>query len=432
MKDYQSVLLKILEITEKIQANLQLVDLFNEICRAITAELGWQNTIIVLRDESTKTSRPMAVAGMSPEMEKKILASPPSPWTQWYKIPEFKVSQSFFIRDLSKHLDIVPDSVRGRIMFGDSVNRDPAIWQGDDILIIPIRAKDEWIGMINVDNPLDNQAPDLQHIQILELFANQVAIAIQNAKAFEKQIDFNKRLAIEVEKKTKQLEEQNVELETYISSLTHDLKTPLVSMNINMDGLVNELGEVNSEDVDYYLGRMRYNVSRLGTLLDDLVTYYNMQKMPVSEESVDTRQIIIEEYKRVHNQFPEKEVDFILSGDFPKIYRPKYALSLIFGNLISNALKFSKSDSGIEVVAGANKTDEGYVFSLKDNGIGIDMAYSDKIFMLFERLEDKKVSGTGVGLATVSKMVKKVNGRVWLESEPGDGSIFYVLIPFLK
>ena len=206
VKDYQSVLLQILGITEKIQANLDLQALFNQICRAITDELGWQVTIIVLRDEASRTSRPVAVAGISKEIEDKILSSQPSPWTQWYKIPEFKVSQSYYIRDLSKHLDIVPDSVRQRLMFGDSINRDPSKWQGDDIMIIPIRTKDEWVGMINVDSPIDGRAPDLQHIQILELFANQVAISIQNANAFEKQKDFNKRRAVEVERKTKQLE----------------------------------------------------------------------------------------------------------------------------------------------------------------------------------------------------------------------------------
>jgi signal transduction histidine kinase len=429
VRSYQTVLLKILEISEEMRANLELDELFDIVCKAITEELQWEQAIIVLRDIDSKTSRPMAARGMPEHIRQKILSSPPSRWTQWYKIPEFQVSNSYYVRNLHEHMDIVPEELYQRMEVGNHITRDKSKWQGDDFLMIPIRAEEEWVGMINVDNPSDGLAPNEEDIKMLELFANQVSIAIRNAKAFEKQKDFNRQLAREVEKKTKLLEEQYLELQTYISSLTHDLKTPIVSINAMVGVLKEELDNECSEEAEYLLGRLTKNAERMSKILHDLIAYYNIQKTSMRKDHLDTREIIMDEFYRARDMYPEKVATISLEGDFPNLTQSKLAFSLIVGNLFTNALKFSKPDQNAHVIVSVKKEKSRYIFSVADNGIGFDMKYLDRIFKLFERLADKRTEGTGIGLATVKKMAEKMGGTVWAESKVGHGATFFFTVP---
>jgi len=428
----QNVLLKILELTEKMQANLELNELFDIICKAINQDLGWSFAIIVLRDKESRTSSPVAARGMPERDRKRILKSPPTKWTNWYKIPEYQVSNSYYVRDVTNNIEIVPEKFRDRMSLGPKVSADPNDWQGDDLLMIPIRVKDEWIGMINVDKPVTGKAPTVEDIKMLELFANQVAIAINNAKAFEKQKEFNKRLGIEIEHKTKLLEEHNKELQTYISTLTHDLKTPLVSINALLSFITEDIYD-DLEEVDRaYFDRLSKNVVKMSKILNDLVNYYNIQKTTVSKDYINMKSLINDEFNRAKDAFPEKKARLELIGEFPFIYQERLALSLIFSNLLSNALKFSRDDDDIEISVGVENFGTHYKFFVKDNGIGIDLKYTNKIFKLFERLVDKKTDGTGIGLATVQKMIDKIGGKIWLESEKGKGSTFYFIVPIIE
>jgi len=427
-----NVLLKILELTEKMQANLELEELFDIICKAINQDLGWSFAIIVLRDKESRTSSPVAARGMPEKYRDKILDSRPTKWTNWYKIPEYQVSNSYYVRDITNNIEVVPKEYRNRMSLGENKTNDMNEWQGDDLLMIPIRVKDEWIGMINVDKPFDGKAPTLQDIKMLEIFANQVAIAINNAKAFEKQKDFNKRLAVEVEHKTKLLEEQNKELQTYISSLTHDLKTPLVSINALISFLSDDLkNQLNDDDREYF-ERLSNNVVKMSKILNDLVNYYNIQKTSIKKDYINMKLLINDEFKRVSDTFPEKKAELELIGEFPFLYQERLAISIIFSNLLSNALKFSKSDNDIKISVGVENFGTHYQFFVKDNGIGLDLKYTNKIFMLFERLADKKTEGTGIGLATVQKMIDKINGKIWVESEKNKGSTFFFTVPIIE
>jgi len=429
---FQNVILKILDLTEKMQANLEREELFDIICRAINEDLGWNFAIIVLRDMETRTSSPVAARGMTEEYREKILNSKPSKWTNWYKIPDFLVSNSYFVRNLSSDDSVVPKEYRERMHFGNFKSDDNSKWQGDDLLMIPIRVRDEWIGMINVDNPKTGLAPNVDEIKMLELFANQVAIAIHNTKAFEKQKDFNERLAIEVKHKTKLLEEQNRELQTYISSLTHDLKTPLVSINAIMSFLKDDIYESLEVDDKEYIDRMTKNIVKMSRVLNDLVSYYNIQKQSVNKYYINIEDLIIEEFNRVKDIYPDKEVELVLEGNFPFMYQQRLALSLIFTNLLSNAMKFSKDDNNVRISIGVENFGTHYQFYVADNGIGLDTKYIHKIFKLFERLADKKTEGTGIGLATVMKMMEKIDGRIWVESEKGVGSKFFFTVPIIE
>ncbi|HPR42376.1 MAG TPA: GAF domain-containing sensor histidine kinase [Candidatus Methanofastidiosa archaeon] len=432
MHKLHNVMLKILELTENMQANLELNVLFDIICKAINEDLGWNFAIIVLRDKESRTSAPVAARGMPERYRKKILGSKPSKWTNWYKIPEYQVSNSYYVRDVLKNLEMVPEEFRDRMSLGNFRSDNLQEWQGDDLLMIPIRVKDEWIGMINVDRPLDGMAPTIEDIKMLELFANQVAIAINNAKAFEKQKDFNKRLAIEIEHKTKLLEEQNRELQTYISSLTHDLKTPLVSINALLTFLNEDIyGDLESSDKEYF-NRLSSNVVKMSKILNDLVSYYNIQKTSISKDYINLKALINEEFNRAKDLFPEKKTKLELVGEFPFIYQERLAVSLVFSNLLSNAMKFSKSDDNIEISVGVENFGTHYQFYVKDNGIGLDIKYTNKIFKLFERLADKKTEGTGIGLATVQKMIDKMGGKIWVESEKDNGSTFFFTIPIIE
>ena len=122
----------------------------------------------------------------------------------------------------------------------------------------------------------------------------------------------------------------------------------------------------------------------------------------------------------------------VLEGNFPFMYQQRLALSLIFTNLLSNAMKFSKDDNNVRISIGVENFGTHYQFYVADNGIGLDTKYIHKIFKLFERLADKKTEGTGIGLATVMKMMEKIDGRIWVESEKGVGSKFFFTVPIIE
>ncbi len=328
-------------------------------------------------------------------------------------------------------MDMVPLELHERMLMGDGYEHDATKWNGDDFLMIPIRSRSQWVGILNVDNPAGGLAPTVDDIKMLELFANQVSIALHNANAFEQQKTFSERLATEIERKTKQLEAQNLELQTYISSLTHDLKTPLVSINALIGVLKEEAGPELSKDTLYLIERITSNADRMSKILSDLVSYYNLQKSSDRKEHVSMEMLIRDEFQRAHEMSPEKDIELLLEGDFPTLFQSKLVLSIIFSNLMSNAIKFSKPGPDSRVLIRYETWDYEHVFYVRDNGIGFDMRYAEKIFLLFERLSKKQAEGTGIGLATVKKMLEKIGGSISVQSMEAEGTTFIVRIPKL-
>ncbi len=231
---------------------------------------------------------------------------------------------------------------------------------------------------------------------------------------------------IEYEQK---LETLNHELESFAYTISHDLRAPLRGIQGFALALQEDYGESLDDTGRRYLDRIGKIAANMNRLILDLLDYSRIGRIVSPPEKVDMKKLIVEAYEDVKSVANDKSVNFSLKGDFPVTSCERSRAKQIFSNLLENSLKYSKDSIAIEV--GCLDRNGEYEFWVKDNGIGFDMNYHERIFDPFTRLE-RSGEGSGIGLATVKKIVETCGGKVWAESVPDEGSVFRFTIPKAK
>lgn len=241
----------------------------------------------------------------------------------------------------------------------------------------------------------------------------------------------NAELEQRVEQRTEQLLAANRELEAFSYTVSHDLKAPLRGI----DGYSQLLQEDHAGRLDesgrMYLERIRRGVAQMGLLISDLLAYSRMERRTLEQQTVELR-LLVERVLEEHAADIERlgaRID--LSALQPvALNTDREGLAVILRNLIGNALKFQRPGVTPELVVGSRPENGQHLVWVRDNGVGFDMKYSERIFGIFQRLQGGDAyPGTGVGLALVSKAAQRMGGRVWAESTPGQGSTFFVELP---
>jgi light-regulated signal transduction histidine kinase (bacteriophytochrome) len=233
----------------------------------------------------------------------------------------------------------------------------------------------------------------------------------------------------DLEDANRELEGANRELEAFSYSVSHDLRAPLRTI----DGFSQILQEdyenvLDGEGLDY-LGRVRAASGNMATLIDDLLDLSRVSRRPLRRESVDLTRLatgIIEDLRAAQ---PDRNVQFVAGEDI-KAYGDVSLLKVALENLLGNAWKFTERKEEARIEFGADRRPRpGFlapVYFVRDNGAGFDQAYSDKLFGAFQRLHGQdEFEGTGIGLATVARIIHRHGGRVWADSEVGEGATFY-------
>jgi PAS domain S-box-containing protein len=246
----------------------------------------------------------------------------------------------------------------------------------------------------------------------------------EQKKVFIKVEDLNEELSVKVQ----QLKEINEELESFTYSVSHDLRTPLRGIN----GYASMLAEDYSEKLDSegkrMLGEIKENSVKLNLLIEHLLEFSRMGRRALRHEEVDVT-LLFKEAIEIYKENTKEKYQIVLN-DLPKAYADKELLQQVIINLYSNAVKYSSKKSDPRIEIGSFKEKSQYVYFIKDNGAGFDMAYSDKLFGVFKRLHtDDQFEGTGVGLAIVKRIITKHGGKVWAESEPEKGATFFFTLP---
>ncbi len=239
-------------------------------------------------------------------------------------------------------------------------------------------------------------------------------------------IDNQKRAAIALEEQTQELQKSNAELESFSYSVSHDLRAPLRAINGYAEILKEEYAEQLHEEGNRLLNIVHASAIKLGELIDDILAFSRLGR-----EELDRRPVVVEEMvHQVVNEVTQspywnKNVKIDIEN-IPDCTGDEPMLKQAFYNLIENALKYSSTKDYIEITIGSKAASGEIIYFVKDNGIGINMEYKDKIFGVFQRLHSAKTfEGTGVGLAIVRKIIERHGGKIWLESEEGVGSTFY-------
>jgi PAS domain S-box-containing protein len=224
------------------------------------------------------------------------------------------------------------------------------------------------------------------------------------------------------------LRRANRDLEQFAFSVSHDLQEPLRNIKLFSELLVQRLGGTLDAEAQEFLDQLQTGATRMETLVRDLLAYTRVRNIEPAREIVDANVAFAAALESLAAAIAESGAT-VTSDRLP--YVPMYGphLEQVFQNLIGNAIKYRSLERAAEVRVEAVRESGCYAFSVRDNGIGIDPRYREKIFELFKRLHtSEKYSGTGLGLAICQRIVEQYDGRIWVESERGNGATFYFTI----
>ena len=235
-----------------------------------------------------------------------------------------------------------------------------------------------------------------------------------------------------LEQRTAHLDQVNKELEAFTYSVSHDLRAPLRHISGFAELLAKQIGgKTGSDEVFHkYLAKIMGSSQRMGTLIDDLLALSRLGRSEIVMADIDMDAII----KKIKSDFDAETVDQDITWKIqplPKIRGDHTLIKQIFTNLISNAIKFSSPRKKIVIEIGAKIENNQVELYVKDNGVGFDMQYADKLFGVFQRLHSRdEFEGTGIGLAIVGRLMGRLNGKVRAEAQLDKGATFYLVLPY--
>jgi PAS domain S-box-containing protein len=245
---------------------------------------------------------------------------------------------------------------------------------------------------------------------------------ITERQRFDQQI---RELNEQLKRRVSELGHINRELETFSYSVSHDLRTPLR----HIDGFARILKEEHSADIpadaQKYLERILDAANHMGDLIDDLLNLARIGRKELVRKSVDLGAMARRAAAETAAETAERKIEWQIDP-LPKSECDPGLVDLVFSNLLSNAVKFSKNHTRPEIHVGAVTKDGEQAIFVRDNGVGFDQKYADKLFGVFQRLHSQhEFEGTGIGLATVQRIIHRHGGRIWAEAERGRGATFF-------
>jgi PAS domain S-box-containing protein len=250
---------------------------------------------------------------------------------------------------------------------------------------------------------------------------------VEDQKRAEEEIrTLNAELEVRVRDRTAQLEAANKELEAFAYSVSHDLRAPLRAMEGFSAALLSQYSERLDEQGRHYLDRIQEASRRMGQLINDMLTLSRVTRAALTRQRVDLGDLAREIAADLQAQDPQRRVEFVIAQGLAVEADP-HLLRVALQNLLDNAWKFTGKREQARIEVGSNPGEGSEcVYYVKDDGVGFDMTYAGKLFAPFQRLHTMhEFPGTGIGLATVQRIVARHGGRVWTEAEVDRGATFY-------
>lgn len=261
------------------------------------------------------------------------------------------------------------------------------------------------------------------------MLSDEIGEMAKAAEIFRKKNEETKQLVVKLDENKQELEKKNDELDQFVFTVSHDLKSPIVT-SMGFIGMMQSMAQDGEyEQAISKLPTLEKANKRMNALVNDLLKLSRIERADEDLEIIDIRMVAEDVFKNHQLEISKKGISTAIEGEFSKLLINETKITQVFDNLVSNAIKYCDHESNPKITIGAKSDDQTNFYFVKDNGSGIAKEYHDKVFTLFQRLR-KDSNGTGIGLSIVQKVVTARGGKIWIESGEGiAGCTFWLEFP---
>lgn len=292
-------------------------------------------------------------------------------------------------------------------------------------ILVPLLIRDKIFGIMSiVCSDSNRRFSDEDYIFAVEL-ARRITLAVENTRIYRELQESNADLEDRVVRRTLELEAINKELEAFSYSVSHDLRAPLRSIDGFSNKLLKDYSSLFDDQAKDYFSRVMNASRHMGHLIDDLLKLARISRMELHPEEINLTEIARNIVAELQETSPERKAEFLIDENL-KANGDRSLVQVVLQNLLDNAWKYSRNAPHTRIEFGSFFKDNRTVYFIKDNGVGFDMKYVDKLFGAFQRLHSvAEFEGTGIGLATVNRIIRRHHGSIWAESEINKGTTFF-------
>ena len=361
----------------------------------------------------------------------QLLIESQSIFTDAYRMENKAHSSTAKAQELARNLTLISVIIFAAIITTTSLLIARSISKPLDMLI----KGTEIIGKGDLEHKVNIKSRD-EMGQLAVSFDEMTSKLKESYTGLKKEITERKRAEEKIQRLNRELEHRlieiraaNKELEAFSYSVSHDLRTPLRAIDGFSQILLEDYPDKLDREGRRVLSVIRDNTGRMGKLIEDLLALSRLGRKEIRKTKINMEKLVRGVFEELKGVTPEEKLRMKMN-DLPPAGGDESLIREVLANLLSNAIKFSKNEKSPVIEVGGTLEDNENIYYVKDNGVGFDMKYRDKLFGVFQRLHSQQeFKGTGVGLAIVQRIIHRHDGRVWAEGKVNKGTTFYFTLP---